>query len=97
MDKIPSELIKDYIGKSGGRQDVGRLATTSEVYRGYLLPELERRCFHATDQTLKGAVNDYLRDERSAIRKYGDISGWNVSNVTNMRGMFRSAKSFDGA
>ena len=80
--KLPSELIKDYIGKSCDRQEVGRLATTSQGIRRDLLPELKRRRFHATDQTLKGAVEEYLRDERSAIRKYGDISKWNVSNVT---------------
>ena len=96
MDKLPSELIKDYIGKSGGRQDVGRLASTSKGIRRDLLPELERRRFHATDQTLKGAVKEYLRDERSAIRKYGDISGWDVSNVTDMKFMFRYAESFNG-
>ena len=44
--------------------------------------------FQLNDQTLKGAVKEYLRDERSAIRKYGDISGWDVSNVTNMEWMF---------
>jgi len=96
MDKLPSELIKDYIGKSGGRQDVGRLASTSKGIRRDLLPELERRRFHATDQTLKGAVKEYLRDERSAIRKYGDISRWDVSNVTDMKFMFEWAKSFNG-
>ena len=96
MDKIPSELIRDYIGKSGGRQDVGRLATTSKGIRRDLLPELERRRFHATDQTLKGAVKEYLRDKRSAIRKYGDISGWDVSNVTDMSLMFYEASSFNG-
>ena len=96
MDKIPHELIRDYIGKSGGRQDVGRLATTSKGIRRDLLPELERRRFHATDQTLKGAVKEYIRNKRRAIRKYGDISGWDVSNVTNMRSMFSNARSFNG-
>ena len=95
MDKIPSELIKDYIGKSGGRQDVGRLASTSKGIRRDLLPELERRRFHAENETLKGAVKEYLRDKRSAIRKYGDISGWDVSNVIDMRWMFYEARSFD--
>ena len=61
-----------------------------------LLEGYEKRRFHATDQTLKGAVKEYLRDERSAIRKYGDISGWDVSNVTNMKYMFRNAESFNG-
>ena len=95
MDKIPSELI-DYLGKFEGKQDVGRLATTSKGIRRDLLSELERRRFHATDQTLKGAVEEYLRDKRSAIRKYGDISGWDVSNVTDMKEMFRSAHKFNG-
>ena len=95
MDKIPSELI-DYLGKFEGKQDVGRLATTSKGIRRDLLPELERRRFHATDETLKGAVKEYLRDKRSSIRKYGDISGWDVSNVTDMSLMFYEASSFNG-
>ena len=48
------------------------------------------------NETLKGAVEEYLRDERSAIRKYGDISKWNVSNVTDMSLMFYEARSFNG-
>ena len=95
MDKIPSELI-DYLGKFEGKQDVGRLATTSKGIRRDLLPELERRRFHAENETLKGAVKEYLRDKRSAIRKYGDISKWDVSNVTDMGYMFKYARSFNG-
>jgi surface protein len=95
MDKIPSELI-DYLGKFEGKQEIGRLASTSKGIRRDLLPELERRRFHATDQTLKGAVEEYIRNKRSAIRKYGDISGWDVSNVTNMSRMFHEAYKFNG-
>ena len=61
-----------------------------------LLEGYEKRRFHATDETLKGAVKEYLRDKSSAIRKYGDISGWDVSNVTNMRYMFGETDSFNG-
>ena len=61
-----------------------------------LLEGYEKRRFHATDETLKGAVKEYLRDERSAIRKYGDISGWDVSNVRDMKDMFRNAEYFNG-
>ena len=95
MDKIPSELI-DYLGKFEGKQEIGRLATISKGIRRDLLPELERRRFHATNETLKGAVKEYLRDKRSAIRKYGDISGWDVSNVRDMEKMFWGAKYFNG-
>ena len=61
-----------------------------------LLEGYEKRRFHATNETLKGAVKEYLRDERSAIRKYGDISGWDVSNVRDMKDMFRNAEYFNG-
>jgi hypothetical protein len=53
MDKIPPELIRDYIGKSGGRQDVGRLASTSKGIRRDLLPELERRRFSCYRSNIK--------------------------------------------
>ena len=51
-----------------------------------------------TNATLRRAVEDYLaggaRKER--IRdKYGDINNWDVSNVTNMYGMFYGASSFN--
>jgi surface protein len=52
--------------------------------------------FKFNNETLKEAVNEYLKDKRSAIRKYGDISKWDVSNVTNMERMFDSAESFNG-
>ena len=57
---------------------------------------MERRRFHAADETLKGAVKEYLEDKSSAIRKYGDISGWDVSNVTDMSYMFARARYFNG-
>ena len=44
-----------------------------------------------TNKTLRRAVKDYLaggaRKER-IVDKYGEISNWNVSNVTNMDNMF---------
>ena len=51
-----------------------------------------------TNATIKRAVSDYLnggaRKQRVVI-KYGEISNWDVSNVTNMDDMFRSAESFN--
>jgi surface protein len=44
--------------------------------------------FKFNNETLKEAVMEYLDDHRIAIRKYGDISGWDVSNVTDMSKMF---------
>ena len=48
------------------------------------------------NDTLKGAVKEYLKNEESAIQKYGDISEWDVSNVTDMSRMFDRARSFNG-
>ena len=59
-------------------------------------PFSESGKFKFNDKTLKKAVIEYLIDKRSAIRKYGDISGWDVSNVTNMHYMFDFADSFNG-
>ena len=53
-----------------------------------LLEGYKERCFHAKNETLRGAVKEYIENKRSAIRKYGDISKWDVSNVTNMEEMF---------
>ena len=45
---------------------------------------------------LKTAVDEWIEDSDSASSTYGDISDWDVSNVTNMDTMFNSAESFNG-
>ena len=51
-----------------------------------------------TNDTLRRAVQDYLsgvaRKER-IVDKYGEISNWDVSKVTNMNAMFQNATSFN--
>ena len=47
-----------------------------------------------TNQSIRGAVEDYLNGgarKQRVVTKYGDISNWDVSNVTNMDNMFRGA------
>jgi surface protein len=61
-----------------------------------LLEGYKERCFHAKNETLRGAVKEYIQNKRSAIRKYGDISKWDVSKVTDMNNMFYNAKNFNG-
>jgi len=61
-----------------------------------LLEGYKERCFHAKNETLRGAVKEYIENKRSAIRKYGDISKWDVSKVTDMNNMFYNAKNFNG-
>ena len=51
-----------------------------------------------TNATIRRAVRDYLNGgarKQRVVTKYGDISNWDVSNVTNMREMFLHATSFN--
>ena len=51
-----------------------------------------------TNATIRRAVKDYLRagaEKHQVVAKYGDISNWDVSNVTSMSDMFNHATSFN--
>ena len=45
---------------------------------------------------LREAVALWLSDESTAKTKYGHISLWDTSNVTNMKYMFLNANNFNG-
>ena len=50
------------------------------------------------NQSIRMAVRDYLvgvASKRRIVEKYGDISEWDVSNVTDMYNMFEGATSFN--
>ena len=96
MEKLHRDLKEEISAFIPNIEGVGRFATVNKHTLNVSKKELKRRRFHATDGTLKRAVIEYLEDKRSAIRKYGDISGWDVSKVTNMGKMFYEAKSFNG-
>ena len=51
-----------------------------------------------TNATIKRVVKDYLTGgarKQRIVQKYGDISQWDVSNVTDMKWMFENASSFN--
>ena len=51
-----------------------------------------------TDATIKRAVADYIQGgarKQRVVTKYGDISNWDTSSVTNMNHMFHYAESFN--
>ena len=51
-----------------------------------------------TNDTLRRAVHDYLAGgarKEDIVKKYGEISNWDTSRVTNMREMFYGASSFN--
>ena len=47
------------------------------------------------NDSLREAVKEWLNNENGANQKYGHISNWNVSQVTNMSDMFHYATSFN--
>ena len=44
------------------------------------------------NETIKTAVKEWLDDSKKAEEKYGHISNWDVSRVTDMNAMFKSAE-----
>eukprot|EP00729_Bicosta_minor_P008149 gene8149-24804_t len=47
------------------------------------------------NNNLKTQVDEWLKDEDIARKKYGDIKGWDVSGVTDMSTLFESASAFN--
>ena len=47
------------------------------------------------NKTLRDAVNQWLNDTSSAKTKYGHISSWDTSNVTNMSELFKNKIKFN--
>ncbi|MEC8704654.1 MAG: BspA family leucine-rich repeat surface protein, partial [Asgard group archaeon] len=47
------------------------------------------------NDTLRAAVNLWFDNREEAIRQYGDINTWNVSQVTNMSSLFNDRRDFN--
>ena len=88
--EIPYDLFKEYIGPYCSRQSLGRIYCTCIAMKYILHKDLESRRFRPTNRTIREAVGDYLNR-----KKYGHISGWDVSNVTNMMFLFHSMLDFN--
>nr|QFG74045.1 MAG: protein of unknown function DUF285 [Megaviridae environmental sample] len=50
-------------------------------------------CFD--NDSLRAAVGEYLQDPTTCEQKYGDISTWDVSQVTDMSSMFEGGELFN--
>ena len=48
-----------------------------------------------TNDTIQDAVDEWNSNKDNAIEKYGHISKWDVSNVTDMYKLFERATSFN--
>ena len=63
---------------------------TKAMFGPYILNKLSR-----WDGDIKKAVNLWCSDPAAAEKKYGHISKWDVSCVTNMEGLFDGRKKFN--
>ena len=90
--------VKKYLTKDLWKQFNKAMYHVFSKYKSDIKNKKEqmKQGFHAENETLKGAVEEYIRNKRRAILKYGDISGWDVSNVTDMKEMFLRAYKFNG-
>ena len=66
-------------------------------YEPFIYNQIMRSVFYPMKDSneLAKAVKLWLNDESKAIIKYGHISLWNTSNVTNMNKLFYDAKKFN--
>ncbi|VVU94829.1 Mycoplasma protein of unknown function, DUF285 [seawater metagenome] len=70
----------------------------SEKFKGQYLSWNTEECEKLilfTNETLKKAVGEWLKDPITAQEKYGDINEWDVSKVTNMSELFKNSTSFN--
>ena len=51
--------------------------------------------YQRSDTDIKQAVNEWCEDPATAEVKYGQISKWNTSMVTNMKDLFEGKSDFD--
>ena len=58
--------------------------------------ETEKKLAAAANSAIKTAVKLWLSDEAQAVEKYGPISNWDTSKVTDMSYLFYRASSFNG-
>lgn len=47
------------------------------------------------NETIRTAVNLWFDDKEECIKRYGHISEWNVTNVTDMKALFKFKITFD--
>jgi surface protein len=52
--------------------------------------------YNRSDSDIHETVNDWCEDPAKATVKYGHISKWNTSLVTNMNGLFSHKRNFNG-
>ena len=73
------------------------LLSNIKSYEPSIYNTIMRSVFYQMNDSeeLREAVKHWLRDKSKAIIKYGHISRWNTSNVTDMNRMFFNTENFN--
>ena len=51
--------------------------------------------FVLTDENIQSTIDFWISDNAEALTRYGNISGWDTSVITNMKNLFKNKKSFN--
>ena len=76
------DLSTDELCRVRNRKGNGSQIAVAEINRRY--PALKK----LTNDTIRIAVKDYIKNKKSSILNWGPIEYWDVSSVTDMRNMF---------
>jgi surface protein len=94
FQRLLGKIRKSAMQKKGNKATADILTDDNfrRVMFGSLLPGKKYR---RTDGDIREAVNIWCIDRTEAIKRYGHISDWDVSSVTNMSELFRNQKTFN--
>ena len=51
--------------------------------------------FVLTNENIQSTIDFWISDNAEALTRYGNISGWDTSVITNMKNLFKNKKSFN--
>ena len=71
------------------------ISVSGESYGRVILFKTLKFVEPITQSNIRTAVNDWILNRTSAEDKYGHISNWDVSNITNMSELFAERDSFN--
>jgi surface protein len=65
------------------------------IYVIFHLRKMMPSKYNRTNDDIRQAVNDWCQDPEAATAKYGHISKWNTSMVTDMKELFKNKSDFN--
>ena len=85
-----------YKHSEGGMKGQDEDLPSSPVFKPEDLPNFSKPVAIETRKDLEDAIYNYLwKDKEKIIKKYGHISDWDTSQITNMEGLFDKELKFN--